>query len=520
MLNILTNYFFECALIKYIYRQYNTFYVGGDDMLFNSFHFLVFFVIVILLYFILPFRFRWILLLVSSSYFYMAWRPEYIILIIISTFVDYYASIKMGQQEEKSKRKKYLILSICSNLGLLFFFKYTMFFNESFRSVFSLIGFNYKIPTFNILLPMGISFYTFQTMSYTIDVYKGKIKPEKHFGIFALYVSFFPQLVAGPIERSEHLLPQFYNNYKFDIKRIIEGLQLMTLGFFKKVVIADRTAMMVNTIYNQPDKYQGLYFIIATVLFAFQIFCDLSGYSDIAIGIAKVMGIDLMTNFRQPYFATSIQDFWRRWHISLSTWFKDYVYIPLGGSKINRAKFYRNIFITFMISGLWHGASWTFVIWGLIHALYQIIGHVTKRHRERLIHRIKIDKFPKVLKIYKITVTFTLVCFAWIFFRANNLYDAYYIITHLFIDIALWSKVNYWFIIMNNMGVSLFEASIVIISIGWLIIIEWLNEKKPIQYLLMEKPFYIRWAFYYILLIFIITWGVFYNASEFIYFQF
>lgn len=336
-------------------------------MLFNSLQFLIFFPIVILLYYLLPHSKRWIFLLLASYYFYMSWNPAYIVLILISTLVDYFAAIKMSEQDNINKRKIYLFFSLFANLGLLFIFKYFNFFNDSVRLLFQSLGVNYGVPSLSLLLPVGISFYTFQTLSYTIDVYRGVTKPERHFGIFAVYVSFFPQLVAGPIERSERLLPQFRVPVIPNENNFSSGMKLMVWGFFKKVVVADNVAIIVNQVYNNVNEYQGLPLIIATFLFAIQIYCDFSGYSDIAIGSARVMGIHLMKNFNTPYFSKSITEFWKRWHISLSTWFRDYVYIPLGGNRVSKPRHYLNLFLTFLISGLWHGANWTFVIWGALH---------------------------------------------------------------------------------------------------------------------------------------------------------
>ncbi|HOJ12159.1 MAG TPA: MBOAT family O-acyltransferase, partial [Clostridiales bacterium] len=345
-------------------------------MLFNSLEFLIFYPIITILYFILPYRARWVLLLAGSYYFYMAWRPEYIILIMISTFVSYFTGIKIGQANNKSTKKKYLNLSLLINLGLLIVFKYFNFFNDSLRTLFTQLNLPYNVPGFNLLLPMGISFYTFQTLSYSIDVYRGTMKPETHFGIFALYVSFFPQLVARPIERADRLLPQFYNKNKFDYDRVTSGLKIMAWGFFKKVVVADRLGIAVSAIYNNPVKHNSIQFIIATLFFTFQIFCDFSGYSDIAIGSARIMGFELMENFKRPYFSKSVAEFWRRWHISLSSWFKDYLYIPLGGNRVSKARNYFNLFITFLASGLWHGANWTFVVWGALHGAYIVLGRM------------------------------------------------------------------------------------------------------------------------------------------------
>ena len=302
-------------------------------MFFNSLHYAFFLPIVVAFYFLLPPRRRWMFLLAASYYFYMCWKLEYIVLIVVSTLVDYYAGRKMGATRDAARRRFYLILSLCSNLGILFAFKYFNFFNESARAVFSHFDITYNIPYFDVLLPVGISFYTFQTLSYTIEVYRGKQKPERHLGIFALYVAFFPQLVAGPIERSTNLLPQLTKVQKFTYDNTTNGLKLIMWGLFKKVVIADRVGIMVATIFNQPQQFSGMEYIIGAALFSYQVYCDFSGYSDIAIGTAQIFGIKLMTNFRRPFHAISLADLWQRWHISLSTWFRDYLYIPLGGSR-------------------------------------------------------------------------------------------------------------------------------------------------------------------------------------------
>ena len=391
-------------------------------MFFNSLEFLIFFPIVVGFYFLVPHRYRWPWLLAASYYFYAAWNPKYLILILASTGIDYIAALKMEQAEAKPKRRLFLILSLCSNLGMLFAFKYFNFFNDSLRAAFEAFNVFYDVPAFDVLLPVGISFYTFQTLSYTIDVYRGARKAERHLGLFALYVAFFPQLVAGPIERSTRLLPQFYNTYRFDYDRVVDGLRLMLWGFFKKMVIADHIAKYVDAVYADPTGYTGVPVWLATYFFAFQIYCDFSGYSDIAIGGAKVMGYDLMDNFRRPYFSKSIGEFWRRWHISLSTWFRDYLYIPLGGNRVKRGRWFYNLFIVFLISGLWHGANWTFVVWGALHGLYLIFGIVTGPTRERL--WAKLGASATVRKWVAVFFTFHLAVLAWVFFRANNITDA------------------------------------------------------------------------------------------------
>ncbi|OFY92284.1 MAG: alginate O-acetyltransferase, partial [Bacteroidetes bacterium RIFOXYB2_FULL_35_7] len=340
-------------------------------MLFNSLQFAFFFPLVTLLYFALPHKLRWALLLGASCIFYMAFIPSYILILVATIIVDYIAGIYI-EKEKGPKRRLYLIISIITNIGFLAFFKYFNFLNSNVAAIAHFLDWNYSIEALSIILPVGLSFHTFQAMSYTIEVYRGTQKAEYHFGIYALYVMFYPQLVAGPIERPQNLIHQFYEKHTFDYQRVTDGLKLMLWGFFKKMVIADRLSLYVNQVYNNPDQYSGFPVLLATYLFAFQIFCDFSGYSDIAIGSAKIMGFKLMDNFNTPYFAKTIKEFWKRWHISLSTWFRDYLYISLGGNRVIKWKMQFNLFIVFMISGLWHGANWTFVLWGSLHGFYII----------------------------------------------------------------------------------------------------------------------------------------------------
>ncbi|MFC1608484.1 MBOAT family O-acyltransferase [Candidatus Latescibacterota bacterium] len=336
-------------------------------MLFNSIHYFFFFPVIVAVFYSIPHRFRWMLLLAASYYFYMCWKPEYLVLILIATAVNYLAGLMMGAAASVKARKLYLVLSLSTSLGILFCFKYFNFFNESFRALFTRLNLLYDVQAFEVLLPVGISFFTFQALSYSIDVYRGDREPEKHPGIFALYVAFFPQLVAGPIERSTRLMPQFFKKVPFGCDRVTDGLKKILVGLFKKVVIADRLALYVDAVYNNQAQHSGSTLLLATIFFSFQIYCDFSGYSDIAIGSARVLGYELMENFKRPYLSRSVGEFWKRWHISLSTWFRDYLYIPLGGSRVAYWRRYTNIFIVFLISGLWHGANWTFVVWGALH---------------------------------------------------------------------------------------------------------------------------------------------------------
>lgn len=486
-------------------------------MLFNSFHFLVFFPVVVTIYFIMPYKYRWVVLLLSSYYFYMAWEPAYLILILISTVIDYFAGIMMDRVPDKKRRLKYLLLSLTANLGLLFLFKYFNFFNLSFGAAFEYFGLPYTVPESTLLLPVGISFYTFQTLSYTIEVYRGKQETEYHLGRFALYVAFFPQLVAGPIERAGNLLPQLSKKFDFDYYRVTDGLKLIAWGMFKKVVIADRLAILVNIVYNDPFSYEGISLIVATVLFAFQIFCDFSGYSDIAIGAARVMGIKLMLNFDRPYFSKSISEFWKRWHISLSSWFKDYLYISLGGNRVPVPRWYFNLFIVFLVSGLWHGANWTFVIWGALHGIYLITSILTAKLRGKIVKQVGLNESPLLHKYLKVLVTFSLVCFSWIFFRANNLSDAFYMVTHLFSGWnVLFESPALWSAITLGMPKT-FIISVVFISM--MEMIHLLQRHGSVRQMISELPVWQRWPLYYITVLIILAFGV-YDNTPFIYFQF
>lgn len=401
-------------------------------MLFNSLHFALFFPLVVTAYFLMPFKYRWAFLLGASYYFYMCWKPEYVLLLLFSTLIDYYAALQIGKSADAKRRKFFLGLSLSLNLGTLFLFKYFNFLNASARAVFDQFNLFYNVPMFELLLPVGISFYTFQTMSYVIDVYRGEQKAETHLGMFALYVTFFPQLVAGPIERSTTLMPQFYERHSFEWARVLDGLKIMLWGFFKKIVIADRLAIYVNQVYNDPASADGINLLLATYFFAFQIYCDFSGYSDIAVGAAKVLGYRLMTNFERPYLAQSIAEFWKRWHISLSTWFKDYLYIPLGGNRVAKWRWCFNLFTVFLVSGFWHGANWTFVMWGALHGFYLVFAIFTSGARAKLVHVLALDRVPTLLRASRTVITFHLVLFAWIFFRANHMSDALLIIEKVF----------------------------------------------------------------------------------------
>jgi alginate O-acetyltransferase complex protein AlgI len=484
-------------------------------MLFNSLQFCAFFIIVTSLFFILPHRWRWLLLLGASCYFYMAFIPVYILILALIIIIDYIAGIYI--EKTQGNIKKYLLIaSLVANIGVLFVFKYFNFLASSLTDLVSLVS---QQPVQNIalriILPIGLSFHTFQSMSYTIEVYRGRQKAERHFGIYALYVMFYPQLVAGPIERPQNLLHQFRERHDFDYQRVTDGLKLMAWGMFKKVVIADRLAVFANQIYQSPQNHEGWSLIIGTVFFAFQIYCDFSGYSDIAIGSAQVMGFKLMDNFRRPYFATSIADFWTRWHISLSTWFKDYLYIPLGGNRVPQWRWWLNLLIVFLVSGLWHGANWTFVIWGALNGLY-LIGEIwTQNIRSRLSSALRLDRVPFLQKTLQILITFALVSFAWILFRANTLSDAFYIVSHLWPgsgQLGLGASIS-------QLGNPI-DVGVAVSAIIFLLLIEAVQSRGSIRSLVARQPLVVRWAAYYFLAMLIIVFAQITNPIEFIYFQF
>jgi alginate O-acetyltransferase complex protein AlgI len=395
-------------------------------MLFNSLQFCVFFLVVSTLYYLLPWHWRWKMLLLASCVFYMSFIPAYITILASTILIDYFMGIKIAGSSG-SRRLFYLQVSIVATCLVLFIFKYYNFFALTVRETQHLLGGDSSFPIAQIILPIGLSFHTFQSLSYVVEVYRGKQKPETNFGIYALYVMFYPQLVAGPIERPQNLLHQFYKEHPFELSNIVEGLRLIAWGFFQKMVIADRSAQYVNRVYGTWDKQSGLSLLAATLLFAVQIYADFSGYSSIAIGCARVMGFKLMTNFNHPYFAKSISEFWKRWHISLSTWFKDYVYIPLGGSRTTISRHYVNLLLTFAISGLWHGANWTFVVWGAYNGVLLVIESALRRTGLRLSH----NAFGNAIRR---TITLTTICIGWVFFRAANLTQACHIISRIFSD--------------------------------------------------------------------------------------
>ena len=492
-------------------------------MLFNSLHFIIFFVVVTSLYFSLPYKYRWQLLLGSSSYFYMAFLPIYILILGFTIVVDYFAGIYIEGSEGR-KRKFFLILSIIANVGVLAIFKYYNFLNGNLSSFLAGIGYENHVPNLSILLPIGLSFHTFQAMSYTIEVYRGNFKAERHFGIYALYVMFYPQLVAGPIERPQNVIRQFHQKHNFDYERVVDGLKLMAWGMFKKVVVADRLAMLTDPVFNSPSEYPAITLALATFFFSFQIYCDFSGYSDIALGSAKVMGFRLMKNFDRPYSARSISEFWTRWHISLSSWFRDYLYIPLGGSRVVIPRWYFNLFFVFVVSGLWHGANWTFIIWGALHGFYLVFGIVTAQLRKKIKSVLSIDKINWLNNLIKVSTTFTLVTIAWVFFRANGVRNAIYILKQLPYSL---SEV-YFFLTTGNLYLGRTDLSadlsvvyllLCLFLIIFLETVQFLHSKYDLLKSLNERPIYVRWTFYYAMVLTVIYFGTFENR-QFIYFQF
>lgn len=488
-------------------------------MLFNSFEFFCFFPVVTVLFFLWPVRWRWTLLLTASCAFYMAFIPRYILILAVTIVIDFAAGLWLGRNDLSERvRRVILIVSVVSTCAVLFIFKYFNFFQTNLTALAQAIGWNYSLPALNIILPIGLSFHTFQSLSYVIEVYRRHQEPERHFGIYALYVMFYPQLVAGPIERPQNLLHQFRTVQRFDYRRVTDGLKLMLWGLFKKAVIADRLAVAVNQVYGAPTDYIGWPLLVATVFFAFQIYCDFSGYSDIAIGAAQVMGFRLMDNFNRPYFSKSVAEFWKRWHISLSTWFRDYVYIPLGG---NRAKTWRwqfNLFVTFVLSGLWHGANWTFIIWGALNGLYLISSIWTRSWRDRLTHRLRLHRAPTLLKYWRVAATFALTCVAWVFFRANTLADAWYILTHAFQGIWENGRLVGGYRVFQ-MGLGRDDLLVALGAIALMEIVHLLQRHRHIRHMLAERPLWLRWTIYYGLGLAVIFFGIF-GKQQFIYFQF
>jgi D-alanyl-lipoteichoic acid acyltransferase DltB (MBOAT superfamily) len=482
-------------------------------MFFNSINFAIFLPIVFILYWFATkgnLRLQNILLLVSSYFFYACWDWRFMFLLIFSTLLDHYTGIKIHEATNQRKKLFWFWLSIGINLGFLGVFKYYNFFAESFADGLSLLGFEANLGSLQIILPVGISFYTFHGLSYVIDIYKNRIKPERNFIDYSVFVSFFPLLVAGPIERATHLLPQILKKREFDYSKAVDGLRQILWGLFKKIVIADNCAEFANTIFNNSADYSGSTLVLGALFFTFQIYCDFSGYSDIALGTARLFGIELLRNFAFPYFSRDIAEFWRRWHISLSSWFKDYLYIPLGGSKGGMWMKIRNTFIIFLVSGLWHGANWTFIFWGFLNALYILPSIIFNTNRNNLDIVARGKYLPTIREFFAILLTFSLTVFAWIFFRAANITNAFSYISEIFSSSLLT--------IPNFPGIG--KAVPIVFLTSIFLIVEWIGREQ--QYAIAHlgikwyKP--IRWAMYYLIIL-----AIFYftgKEQQFIYFQF
>ncbi|MFT6167887.1 MAG: D-alanyl-lipoteichoic acid acyltransferase DltB (MBOAT superfamily) [Vicingaceae bacterium] len=482
-------------------------------MLFNSLDFALFLPIVFILYWFIANKSLTIqnaLIVLASYVFYGWWDWRFLFLIFFSSIVDFNIGLLLKKENTLWKRKLFLWISIIVNLGLLSVFKYYNFFVDNFIAAFSLFGFKMSAQSLNIILPVGISFYSFQTLSYTIDVYKKKLQATGDIISFLAFVSFFPQLVAGPIERATQLLPQFYKKRKFEYDKAVDGMRQILWGLFKKIVIADNCAIFANQVFDNSTDYGGSTLILGALFFAFQIYGDFSGYSDIAIGTSRLFGFDLMRNFAFPYFSRDIAEFWRRWHISLSTWFRDYLYIPLGGSRGGAYKKIRNIFIIFLVSGFWHGANWTFVTWGALNALFFLPLLLSKNNRNHLDIVAKDKTLPTLREFSQIVLTFGLVVFAWIFFRAENISHALSIVKEIF----TLSSISVPQILTPKI-----KMAYTLLLLGLFIIVEWKNREEQFGLAIhkLNKP--LRWFFYTSVLLLIITFGNF-GKNEFIYFQF
>ena len=481
-------------------------------MLFNSLHFLIYFPVVFFLFYRIPQRWRWALLLAASLYFYMCWKPVYVLLLLACVACNFVAARAIAGSARPGVRKAWLWLALLVSFGILFAYKYLNFFGRVVLDLAQFLDQPLQWSALHILLPVGISFYTFQAVSYTIDVYRGQIPAERSFGIFLLYVTFFPQLVAGPIERSEALLPQFFRHVTFDCARVVEGLQLMVWGMFKKVVVADTLARYVEAVYRSPAELSGGACLFATYLFAFQIYADFSGYSDIARGAARTLGFDLMVNFRQPYVSRSIPEFWQRWHISLSTWFRDYVYIPLGGNRVSRPLWIRNVLTVFVVSGFWHGANYTFLIWGALHGGYFMASRFTASLRERTSAALGLVRRPQLRHALQVATTFHLVCLAWVFFRASSLQSALDLLKRVFTDLNVLHP-------QVTLARDRFEVWTCLGVVAAMETVQWLRRRSDLASVLRSLSRPARWALYLAALLVIYTfWQS--EGTQFIYFQF
>lgn len=486
-------------------------------MLFNSWQYLVFFPVVVLLYFLLPEKMKNLWLLAASYYFYMGWNAKYIVLLLFTTIVTYTGSRIL----ERHRKKWILFLTVAVNFSILFYFKYVQFAWDNVGRICRILGIPFGDRRFDILLPVGISFFTFQAMGYTIDVYRREIYAEKNFLRYALFVSFFPQLVAGPIERSKNLLKQLDKTYTFSYDRMREGLLLMLWGFFLKLVIADRAAIFVDTVFDNTGQYGGLYVAVAVFLFAFQIYCDFSGYSIIAMGSARILGLELTDNFNAPYFSRSVAEFWRRWHISLSSWFRDYLYIPLGGSRKGRGRTWLNLMTVFLVSGLWHGAAWSYVVWGGLNGGFQVLSQWTCRPREyiRRILGVRENRFSHGL--LRTVTTFLLIDFTWFFFRIDGLGQALPVLRSLVTGFNPWILADEG---LFQCGLDRKNFQLLLLAIGVLMAADYGKYRGIcIREKILEQDFWFRWLVFAGGALFVLifgVWGGTYDAQSFIYFQF
>ena len=492
-------------------------------MLFNSFNFFYFFITVFFLYyFVFPNKFRWFLLLLAGCYFYMVYIPKFILILFLLISIDFFLGLQIFKSSG-NKRKFFLLISIFSNIGILILFKYFNFFNENISSLVSFLGWNYTPILLQMALPLGLSFHVFQSLSYVIEVYKGKQEPERNYFIYALYVMFFPQLVAGPIERPQHLLHQFHINHNFSPLLARRGLELMLFGFFKKLVIADWVAQLVDHVYNNPQGINGYTILIASLLFSYQIYCDFSGYSDIAVGSALVFGYDLTNNFNRPFSAKSIPDFWRRWHISLSNWLRDYLYYPIAfsGKRVTKLKLHLSTVVTFTLIGLWHGANWTYVVFGLFHGLMSSLYTFTDTLRSNIINKFNVF-FKKIFSFYQIIMTFILVTISFIFFRSESVKQAFFVLNKIFSYLLDPEYLFYNFknvLSFESIGFTLPRFISILIFIIILEVIQFFQSKNGSRFMFENKNKIIRWSYYYFILFLIMMFG--YNGSEsFIYFKF
>jgi len=485
-------------------------------MKFNSIQFLVFFPVVATAFFLIPPRWRWALLLGASYLFYASWNPKYIIVLLAMTIIGYLSGRLLDAQTRPPTRRFILTLSLLASLGILFSFKFVDLSNRALHALFERLGIASGL---DLVLPLGISYFTFQTVSYILDVYRGAVKAERHAGMYALFIAFFPHVTAGPIARANQLLPQFQTVHTPDYEQVVSGLQRMAWGFFKKLVIADRLALMVNTVYNEPNSYTGMSLILATYAFAFQVYCDFSGYADIALGAARALGFKLQENFQQPYYAQSIPDFWRRWHITLYNWLRDYIFYPLSRA-LKRSRFGSNDLLvlatppllTMLASGLWHGTGWTFIIWGALHGIFMVSSVLWSQASRSW--RLPFALPRQIANGFKLFATFNLVCMAWIFFRANSLADALYILQHLFV--GLESNPS----LFNLLPLGWYDWLIALLAIIVMEVVHWGQRKySSLRAVLRSQPVWLRWSLYYALVMIIFIFGKF-GTGEFIYARF